>query len=399
LNLGARSNPRMKIDPEHQQAVDRLLLEQSDYQPLELLMAEGRLMQADYQAWCQGELEHLEQALFGDPERVVELLRQAADYLQGLGRVAHPLEYRNWAEGRDTPLRFSRQRELDRLFHTGYGKAAGRPQLDLFLDNAEVVLVEGIVRALRAGDLPEARRQWEQLLRQDPSHPELGGLERLIAHLAERARPLADIPLELQRLDQEIEPLARRHLGAGARDFLVPAWGRLAAALRGQPFDPAQPQRHASHAALRAEDWPGVLAAVQGEPPALPLLRCALRAQARLRREVEHLGSWFAICWRHPQAAEGSAGELLREWRPFWQEFLALDPELAVEDFPAWLLTRQPALGRRLPSPDQQAPASYRAVWALLQAATQPAHDLAGLRRTLQEAAPLLFQHYMRGIR
>jgi len=391
----------MKIDPEIQQAVDRLLMEQSDYNPLELLMAEGRLMQADYQAWRQGELEYLEQALFGEPEQVLKLLRHAEAYLNGLKRMARPLEYPNWSDGRGAPLRFSANRELNRLFHTGYVKADDRPQLDLFLDNAGVVLVEGIVLALRAGQLSEARRQWEQLLRQDPGHPDLGALELLVGYLAERGRPVEDIAAEWQRLDQEIEPLARQRLGAGARDFLIPAWQRLAKALQGRPFDQNQPQLHASHAAQRAEDWQGVLNAIQDEPPALPLLLCALRAQARLRREVEHLQSWFLLCWRYPEAAESHAGELQREWRPFWQQFLALDPELETGDFPAWLLIRQPSLPRQLPPLNQQAeaPAGYAAVWRLQQAATQPAGDLLALRRALQEAAPLLFQHYLRGVR
>lgn len=389
----------MKIDPEIQQAVDQLILEQSDYNPLELLLAEGRLMPTDYQAWCQGELVHLDQALFGEPERILDLLRQAATYLEGLGRVAHPLEYRNWADGRGAPLRFSTQRELDRLFHTGYVKAEGQPQLDLFLDNAGVVLVEGIALALRAGNLGEARRQWEQLLRQDPGHPELGALEQLITALAERAGPVASAETELQRLEQEIEPLARRHLGAGARDYLAPAWQRLAAALQGHPFDPRQPLHHASYAAFRAEDWQGVLTALGDEPPALPLLLRALRAQARLRRESEHLQSWFTLCHRYPEAATTNGLELQREWRPFWQTFLGLDPELEISEFPAWLLLRQPALLRRLQEPAPDAPPAYLASRRLLQAATQPGNDLMALRKALQEASPALFHHYMHGIR
>lgn len=36
------------------QALDRLLLEQGCYTPLELLLAEGRLLYSDYETWRQG---------------------------------------------------------------------------------------------------------------------------------------------------------------------------------------------------------------------------------------------------------------------------------------------------------------------------------------------------------
>ncbi len=44
----------VEIDKFIQQAVDRLLLEQGVYTPLELLLAEGRLLFADYEAWRAG---------------------------------------------------------------------------------------------------------------------------------------------------------------------------------------------------------------------------------------------------------------------------------------------------------------------------------------------------------
>ena len=48
-------------------AVDRLLLEQGEYSPLEYLLSEGRLLYSDYERWRGGELGYLDEALFGDP--------------------------------------------------------------------------------------------------------------------------------------------------------------------------------------------------------------------------------------------------------------------------------------------------------------------------------------------
>ena len=42
--------------------VDQLLLEHGEYLPLELLLATGRLMLPDYQAWRAGEVAYLDQA-------------------------------------------------------------------------------------------------------------------------------------------------------------------------------------------------------------------------------------------------------------------------------------------------------------------------------------------------
>ena len=56
-----------QADKETREAVDRLLFEQGTYTPLELLLAEGRLLYADYEAWRDGQCDYLEGLLFGDP--------------------------------------------------------------------------------------------------------------------------------------------------------------------------------------------------------------------------------------------------------------------------------------------------------------------------------------------
>ncbi len=57
-----------------EQQIDRLLLEQGEYHPLEFLLQEGRLSYADYESWRNGEIRDLSEMLFGDPEQITKTL-------------------------------------------------------------------------------------------------------------------------------------------------------------------------------------------------------------------------------------------------------------------------------------------------------------------------------------
>ena len=100
--------------------VDQLLLEQGEYRPLEFLLQEGRLSYADYEAWRNGELDFLDEALFGDPDHIQQDLLQAEEYLQRRGWQAETLSYEAWrrhAQAGSHPLRFSANTDFDARFH------------------------------------------------------------------------------------------------------------------------------------------------------------------------------------------------------------------------------------------------------------------------------------------
>ncbi len=80
------------MDPQIQHRVDQLLLEQGEYLPLEFLLAEGRLLYSDYENWRGGELEVLDEKLFGDATQIQKDLSQAAGYAQALGLESTHLE-------------------------------------------------------------------------------------------------------------------------------------------------------------------------------------------------------------------------------------------------------------------------------------------------------------------
>jgi len=163
-----------------QQQVDRLLLEQGEYLPLEFLLQEGRLIYTDYEAWRNGELDTLDEALFGDREHILQQLIQASDYLQRLGWQSEAVSYHAWRDDRSQCLSFSHNSMLDRYFHQRYHKPQDQPQLDMFTDAPATNRVNGIIRSLANRNSTEARRQLEGLYDSAPDHGRLGELERLV---------------------------------------------------------------------------------------------------------------------------------------------------------------------------------------------------------------------------
>jgi hypothetical protein len=393
-----------QADKEAREAVDRLLFEQGVYTPLELLLAEGRLLYADYEAWRGGQCDYLEELLFGDPEQSYDLMKRAEAYARALGLAAEPQHYASGEAQREHPLRFSSASAPDRCFYTGYRKDAAGPQLDLLMDSAGVALANGIIRALVQQDKVEARRLLERLFEIDPGHRQLGGLECLVV-AGSMESPVEDAGLELPILQRKLCPLAEELLGPGARHFLAPQWQRLTRALLDVDFDPNNSELHSSYAALRAEDWKQVIASVEAEfnwEEHPVLLRRHARACGRLHLDSEAVSDWFRLCWRFPDQAACIGNEAEPQWRRYWQHFLELDPELPNRDFPAWVLIDQPGLSRWLATErcfdDCELPEDYQATAELVQAKPSPLVD-AGLmdrRKQLQVCNPALFACYLR---
>ncbi len=391
----------MNNKPQHiQYAVDQLLLEQGEYQPLEFLLQEGRLTYADYEAWRNGELDTLDEALFGDPQHIRQQLMQAADYLRRRGWQAETLTYHAWRNDLSRPLRFSQNGALDDCFHQRYHKPKDQPQLDMFTDTPATNRVNGITQALANRDTGEARRQLEGLYDTAPDHIHLGELEQLVEAAENLATPVDDVAAELRMLQETLTPLAENLLGKDSRNLLIPLWRRLAAALRDQPYHAAHPERHLSHAASQAMDWDSARQAVeqvpewQGDPV---LLQRHARACERLHRRHDALLSWFNLCWRFPEQGDaiesGSDTELHRQW----EAFLELEPELPVHNFPAWLLLKKPGLGKMLAGPRHETadcPASYRTLYQLTGLSAQGDDDIT-LRARLKRQDPVLFQYYL----
>lgn len=389
-----------------QSAIDQLLLEQGEYSPLEYLLQEGRLMYADYEAWRNGELSCLDEALFGDPGQICRELEDAEEYLQHRGWQAAPRQYHLWggeaSRGNSPPLKASSDRPFNERFHRCYCRPEDLPQLDLFTDSPVTSLANGIARALASRDAVEARRLLEQLADAAPDHAQFGAYEQLTEAAEAMATPVGDVRTELLRLQETLIPLADSVLGRDSHNLLIPLWRRLAEELRDRSYDADEPELHSSYTAAMARDWAGVRLAVENESewrsdPVL-LLRHA-RACDQLRDTPAALSGWFALCWQYPDRADALASSTNTELREQWHAFGDLEPALSIPAFPAWLLLTRPALTQILPEPavgGDAWPESYPTVYHLCAAilAGRSGDDL-DLRRRLKSQDPDLMTCFL----
>jgi hypothetical protein len=316
-----------------QSEVDRLLLDQGEYQPLEYLLQEGRLSYTDYEAWRSGQLEYLDEALFGDPEHISQQLAEAEDYLQRRGWEVEPGRYKAWhgarSPSRSQVLRFSADRMLNDCFHRHYRKPQDQPQLDLFTDSPATSLANGIAGALADRNPKEARRLLARLCDVAPDHVRLGEFERLTEAAERLDAPVDDISTEFQYLQATLTPLADSLLGQASRNLLIPLWQRLSVVLQDRPYRADESELHLSYTAAEAQDWIDARRAVEREPdwqsdPVL-LLRHA-RACERTHDNAAALPSWLTLCWSFPQHAEAVESTINHELRHQWETFADPDP-------------------------------------------------------------------------
>ena len=407
----------MSMTGEAQAQVDALLLEQGAFAPLELLLATGRLLYADYEAWRRGEVARLDEVLMGRREAVREELEQAAAYARALGLAEQRQEFLapDDSGSRSGAARISADERLAALIATRYVTARSAPQMDLFFDNPVAALVNGLTQSIAALDAHEAARRLNRLYWQEPNHPDLPAFDRLLAGLERLGRPIADCGEELEFITA-VAPEAWRLLGARARDLLVPLWRHLAEALGATPYSPHTPMLHASYAWGEAQGWAEVAASVLEEPQwwcHVPLAVRLIESGLRRRRRGEALFAWFQLCWHAPErVAEALEALKFPDLQAPWQRFLEWEDGLfegtggsapGPADFPAWMLLEEPALARRVP---QELPVGasageerYRWVhrWIAAREAGRAAEEMT-LRKTLKERQPALFAKLLQAV-
>jgi hypothetical protein len=164
---------------------------------------------------------------------------------------------------------------------------------------------------------------------------------------------------ELDGLEQEVQPLARTLLAAGARDYLALAWQRLAKALRELPAQEVLDDRlHPSYALAQIPDWAAVRHCLENEPRllALPrwLHRLARACRATAKPEAGLL--WWLVCIdRHPRDGAATLEQcddpgLTRLFDEFQNLQNRLQIELPESGFPGYVLLRRPGLVHSLGS-------------------------------------------------
>jgi hypothetical protein len=431
------------IDTSLQAQVDAQLLEQGAFAPLELLFNSGRLLYSDYESWRRREIELLDSALMGNPDKIKAEIEQAVSYARRIKLVEQAQEFHAWHQngpadtaGSDRPLRISMDPQLQRLIGSRYVRAQSVPQMDLFFDNPVVTLTNGIVQALSARNLTSAQRQLDQLYAQAPTHSDLAAFDQLLAALEHLGQPVQDARQESGFL-LEVMPTARRLLGAQSRDLLSPLWVQVADTLRGAAFDAREPTLHRSFALSQAQDWGAVSDSVLSEPgwqQHAPLCLRMVESAFNRRQRVAALAAWCQVCWCAPAETSQAVSKLRQpELTALWQRFLDEEPDFLAEpstasksdaltgpdaptkssapadsavltesDFPAWLLLIEPGLALQLAedlATGTPAEESYRCVhrWIHARRARKQNEELA-LRKSLQGSHPALFAVLKRSV-
>ena len=385
--------------------VQQLVMEHGEYAPLELLLATNLLGYQDYRAWREGRLEALDAVLGDGRHAVLMWLERAQTWADALGLTPEPAVHHGWEENAGTALVASADPSLDALLSTRFRNTRGHDQLDLFLDSAQTAAVNALLASLAARDAGYARRALEQLVRINRDHGQRFHASRLISALEASAPEGPERGLErLDRMEREWVPAASALLGARRRDFLAPVWRDIGRALDPVPYDPSNPDRHASRAYREGLDWERVrrsVLAVPGYEKEPVLLARLAEAHWRLRDRVEAIGSWFALCRLAPEefarlieASDFSDWALRTAWRVAREE--DLEPEMTPAWFPAWMLLEEPGLAGVL-APRRTGDDPSRAFDTVMALLAHPDLDQRGieLRRALQAIHPDLLERFL----
>lgn len=385
--------------------VERQVQQTGAYSALEWLLESGVLPYPAYEQWRHGGVAFLEDAFQADASDWVGRLREGEAQARALGLVNDAQAYHDWRPGHGhRPLALSPDAGRSTLLAQRWVRSSDLRQLDLFLDGGASGVEYDLRGALAARNADDAERYYARLCRIAPSHPGLGDYEALVLY----ARHLEQLPLipseaaldEWEGLVQEIAPLARERLRGQARDYLAPAWRRLAEALSRNGFDPDQPDLHASYAQMQVPDWDAVMRSVREVPGHAehPILLSRL-AQALHQWQAPEAAmlAWARCCELAPQS---SPADLVPEVAPRLHrralEFEALDEPLDPDEFPAWLLFREPGLLHHLDRLDTPVPtgAAFLAMAEVLRSRVQGADEVAA-RKRLQQLSPALLRAYL----
>ena len=380
-------------------------MEHGAYAPMELPLATNRLGYEDYRAWREGRLVTLDSVLADGKRETRAWLEEPQSWACALGLAAEPAVHHGWDENAGTVLVASANPRLDALLSTRFRHTREHDQLDLLIDSAQTAAVNALVDALTARDASEARSALERLVRINRDHEQRFHASILISALE---APVPDEPERgverLERMEREWVPAASALLGVRRRDFLAPLWRNIGRALDPAPFDPGNPERHASRAYREGLDWERMRRSVLAVPsyenePAL-LARLA-EAHWRLRDRARAIESWFALCRLAPEefeqlidASDFPDWSLQNAWRVAQEQ--ALEHEMTPAWFPVWMLLEEPGLAGVL-APRHTDDAPSRAFDMVISLLIHPGLDQRGieLRRSLLAIHPGLLGRFL----
>jgi hypothetical protein len=387
-------------------SIDRYLAEHGSFTVLDWLLAQGTLAYGEYAAWREGRRETLDGALSLPAPEIDRLLAEVDSGAKALNLTAEPKELFAWSGSSQEPLRASNRLETHRRLVQQWRRAAQVPQFDLFMDNAPGMAERRLCEAIGGRRYEEAARELDALSRLDPANKSLGNYQDLINYGRHVQTPApatqAELRVELDALEQEVQPLTRSLLAGNARDYLSFAWQRLAQGLGALPGDEFDERLHPSHALAQIPDWEAVRLSLAAEPGLLRfpawMQRLARACRATGKSELGLL--WWLVCIdRYPQDSPSILKQcddpaLLRLLAEYSELEYRTGYEMPESGFPGFVLLRRPGLIQHLEAvPPLQCPES-RAMMRLIKARQQGADEIS-LRKALAEINPGLLSMYL----
>ncbi|MEN8215198.1 MAG: hypothetical protein ABFS56_02245 [Pseudomonadota bacterium] len=372
------------------EAIEKQIMELGCYSPIEWLLQSGYLQYVDYERWRMGELSYLEDSILCAKDKLFSQLNKGEHFATQFNLVIQTQPLTSWQSASAMSLKISREPKLSCLLARIWLRQNDVPQMDLFMDNPSVVTENKLINALNNRDLAKAQSLLALLVQQAPNHAELGNYDALIAYAQHVQEPLAadSIRDELELLETRILPVAQRLLRQTTRDYVAPAWRRLAKALSDSACD-----LHASYAWQQMQNWGEVKDSIintanyQQQPVLL----------ARLAEAFWYLQQWdqCLLCWcdLFGLDAKFSAEEIEHQADArllfMWDNFKAQN--LSDEDFPAWLLLHEPGLIHHI---ENASLPLLEVVVHLLRARLQ-GDDEMEWRRQLQKLNPVLLRVFL----
>lgn len=381
--------------------VEQTLANHGAWDAVSFLLISHRLRQNNYEAWRMGEIACLEDAVAGNPQRMVEMLKAALQHAESMRLVSAPVTWNGWGKQSSHALRLFHDDDLNARFQLRLSPKANRPQLDLFMDAPHIILLNRLRQAL-LNRSPECGALFDRALDEIANEP---ALARLDAIRAAMATAFIENPVAwLAYLNEVIAPAAHDEFSHRSMDIMAPLWRTAADAMIHIRFDPEQPENHASHAFLLAHAWEQCLASVEQIPNWFEQSNLHERRIAALSAMHEHdaeRATWMIYCWCCPDAASAALAKADLHacgLHSLWQQFSQLESEQNIEDFPA-LIALQNQTGDSHPvivehARHTQGWRHYQQITSLL-ASEQHGDTNIALRSALKTSSPWLFQAFM----
>ncbi|MDQ6970301.1 MAG: hypothetical protein Q9M16_07320 [Mariprofundus sp.] len=381
--------------------VEQTLANYGAWDAVSFLLISHHLRQTSYEAWRMGEVTCLEDVLTGNPQHILDMLDTALRHATSMHLISTPTTWSGWGNKAEQTLRLFHDDSINARFQQRLSPSADRPQLDLFMDAPQVILLNSLRQALLKRS-PECDALFDRAMDEIPHEAALVRLDIIRAAMGTSAidRPVA----WLTYLNEVIAPTARDEFSHRSMDIMAPLWRTAAHAMQPIPFDPDRPDNHASYAFLLAHDWEQCLASLEQIPDCFEqagLYDRRIATLAAMREHQAERAAWIMYCWFCPDAATTALEQADLHacgLHGLWQDFSQLENEQNIGDFPALIALMNL-------SPDDQTIIfehaghttgfqHYQQVLALLASEQQGDTDIER-RSALKESSPWLFQVFM----